>query len=190
MNLDQVFLQDYTIWTNMIVEKDCLAPCEDTPQEKKVGCPAKSKKGNTPMRYYDEYNDVYVDAPAPQTDDAQKRTYLTTRIYSVQSDKGFELRKTFGLLDDDAPDTAKEFIKRIQDGKFVLKKETEDKKTWRPSEYITWRDPAVKEDQAGFDAAWETFSDEVTKVTDTVKIADPADGLKALQALEAWKPTA
>lgn len=192
MNVEEAFLQivsnNYETAKNAYINStDCFAP-SDKPQVKR--CPAKSKKGNNPMRYYDEYNDVYVDAPPAQTDDYQKRNYLQGRIYETQSAKNHDLMKTFGLVDDDAPATAKEFIQRIQDGKFVLKKETEDKKTYRPADFITWRDPAVLEDQEGFAAASVKFSVAVTDAVDTAKIAaDPADGLKALKALEAWQPT-
>lgn len=115
--------------------------------------------------------------------------YLQTRVNTIDYTKDQELRKQFGLVDDDAPRSAVEFVKRIQDGKFTLK-DGADKNAYRPSEYIRWRDPSVKEDKDGYVVAENALRKMVQATVDIVNIKSADDGLTAVQALEAWTYTA
>lgn len=143
-----------------------------------------TKKGKKMSRYYDEYNDCYVDQP--QSDTADARSYFKNRIAQISNEKGYALRKQFGLQDDEAPKTMEDLVKRIQDGKYSIPKEYEGKILYDPTRYIKWRDPAVKEDQAGYDAAEYTFEKEADKARDAV-MSQPFDKVaETVQALETW----
>lgn len=124
----------------------------------------------------------------PQSDESKQRMYLENRLSGITSEKRADAYKAFGLQNDAAPTNAEDLIKRIKEGKF-----TYDEKAagtgWRNIfSGITWRDPDLKEDKAGFEAYEEKLYAERTKALDAIKIAPPADGLKALQAFEAWDP--
>lgn len=138
-------------------------------------------KGNNPM--YIE-NDKKLEA--------SKINYLNERISIVAYQKNDDLPKTFGLTDDIVPQTPNEMVKRIQDGKFLLNKETEDKKVYDPVRYIRWRDPAVVEDKAGYEAAVKSLHTASQDARDSVALftdIDPKTALDAVKTLEAWTPT-
>ncbi len=165
-----------------VTASSCPAPvpCNPTPIQ------GKASKRKAAMRLYDEMNDRYVNVDA--NPENEKRDYLRERasntFYSISSD----LEKKFGLRDDDRPATASDYIKRILDGMYVLDEKNKDKRDYDPSRYITWRNPAIKKDQTGFDAANDLLSKEKTKVEDTIAILDTKDALAAVQAFENWKP--
>lgn len=149
--------------------------CTSVPCAKMDTCP---QKGNNPM-YVD--NDKHIES--------SKINYLSARAANVQYGKEQGMRKTFGLVDDYAPETAAELVKRIQDGKFLLKDDSKDKTCYDPTRFIKWRDPAVKEDQAGYKAAVDALGKVYQDTKDTIAIGTPAEGLAAVKALDAWTPT-
>lgn len=173
--------------TGLCVLEPCkTADCVPAPAYPKIldKLKEKAKKGKQMSRYYDEYNDCYVDQP--QSDTADARSYFKNRIAQISNEKGYALRKQFGLVDDAAPETLDDLVKRIQDGKYIIPKEYSDRKLYDPARFIKWRDPAVKEDQAGYDAAEALFEKEADKARDAV-MSQPFDKVaEAVQALEAW----
>lgn len=164
-------------------------PCEKvaTAPTPKKPCPMGRKKKETKMRYDDEYNDEYVEALPSKSDESQKRDYLENRVRYTQRSLQYDARKTYGLVDDESPNTLNDLVKRIQDGKYVIPEEYAKEILYNPISYIKWRDPDLKEDKDGYSAFIDRLNKEVTKTMDVVKIADPADGLKAIQALEQFK---
>lgn len=160
-----------------------LEPCTTYNIPAACEAPAKTKKGNQMSRYYDEYNDCYVDATSSDTQDT--RNYFRGRIQSISCEIDTKLMRQFGLRNDETPADFEEFMARIQAGKYVFERD-EWKKNRYWADYIQWRDPAVKKDQAGYDAAWNAFTKERDKTLDTV-MALPADkAMAAVQALETW----
>lgn len=172
---------------NWIGPELCLEPCKPVETAPTSAAKKCSKKKETKMRYYDEYNDEYVDSLPSQSDESQKRAYLEIRVRDIEDTLLHDARKTYGLVDDGSPTTPTELVKRIQDGKFVIPKEYADKPLYDPARYIKWRDPDLKEDMEGFQGFQDRLHKEVTKTRDVVKIADPADGLKAIQSLEQFQ---
>lgn len=117
------------------------------------------------------------------TEDNLQRTkiqYLQNRLSEAEYEKSYDFQKQFGLQNDAAPATAREVVKRIQDGKFILPEITRD----GGYHSITWRDPAVKQDVEGYNAAWEKAQELVQSTKDIIMIKTPAEGLAALQAFE------
>jgi len=118
--------------------------------------------------------------------ESSKINYLSNRVETIWYQKHDALRKQFGFQDDAAPVTAQEIVDRITAGKFVLKADSKDKRNYDSVRYIQWRDPTVKEDQAGFDAAMKLFEKAVQDTRDIVAIDTPINALAAVKALEAW----
>lgn len=125
----------------------------------------------------------------------RERSYLDNRLHMVSQDKTLEMKKTYGLADDDHPSSLKEIVERIQAGKFVLPKKNEDEdpdddRYFDLSEAlydIRWRDPSKEEDKDGYKAAKEIFDKKRTEVKDAIFVKTPAEGLEALKAFEAEK---
>lgn len=153
---------------------------------------APQKKEDTKMSRYDEKN-IYVEndlnIEATKSDASKAREYLYDRVFQVSLNKKLELERKFGLLEDEHPKTASEFLARILSGKYVLSDKKKDKIDYDPARFIEWYDPAVKPDQAGFNSAWEAFEVQYQASQDIIAVKSPDDGLVALQALEAWTPT-
>ena len=168
----------FDIWSNPVYfapipQQACTVPCAPVPK-----CTQKKEK----TMYVD--NDKHIES--------SKINYLSDRANSVFYKKADELPKQFGLSDDAAPRSVSEFVKRIQDGKFMYKDETKKDTEgyfYRPYEGIRWRDPSVKEDNAGHKAAYEALSAAYQDTKDTIAIGTPAEGLAAVKTLEAWTPT-
>jgi len=159
------------------VANDCFAPCTNTQEAVPCnpGCiPCKPQKKETTM-YVD--NDKHIES--------SKINYLSQRVSGIWYIKHAELMRQFGLVDDEAPSSAQEIVDRITSGKYVLKADTKDKKNYDPIRYIRWRDPAVKEDQDGLDAAMKLLDKARQDTIDTVAIDTPINALAAVKALEA-----
>lgn len=114
-----------------------------------------------------------------------KRDYLYGRLSMIEEKQYVDARRRFGLLDDEYPDKVEDLIKRIQDGKFVIRKGYENARVYAWEEAIRFRDPAKAEDQAGYDLVEQQIDKDARDVRDTVTIADPVEGLAAVKAFEA-----
>lgn len=142
-------------------------------------------------------NPMYVDyVSSDKHAESAKTNYLLSRAVSVKEVKRQEFWKQFGLGDDTAPATAKDLVARITSGKYILPTERETELLssyyWGSSAAlngIKWRDPSVKEDRAGYDAATKALDVEFQKVQDQVMIADNASALTTIQAFEGWTYT-
>lgn len=132
----------------------------------------------------------------PNTELVQ-REYLRTRLQNSRYAKEVDLRRHFGLEDDEAPQTFKEYIERIKTGKFVEVKrkvlddeydyEDEDGDyfdTYNPTRHLRWRDPAKKEDKKGFKIALEKTEAAALKVQGKVMVLEMDKALKALEEFE------
>ena len=143
-----------------------------------------TKKGTTPMRYDNVAYAVAAQAAPVESDLSKARKYLATRIDDVIFDKKLELKKTFGLTDDKSPETFTDFLARIQAGKYVYPEEKKDKPrfdTWSIVAGIRWRDPAVKEDMEGYEAAKVLLKAAAQDALDVIRVSSEADGLAALK---------
>jgi hypothetical protein len=161
------------------------------PTQPAVSFPApasKKKKDKNMSRRYDEDTDCYYDTLPAQTAEQQAKDRLILRANDLQWPATDKLAREFGMADDDAPTTFKDFLERIKKGKYVMSdKIKEDQKLWHPEQYIRWRDPAVKEDQAGYEAALEKFNKQMRDTIDEIYVLTPEEGLKALRKLEQFK---
>lgn len=155
---------------------DCPAPIQKT-----TGWGAKAnKKEEVPMASY-----AHASIIADTTEKDQRR-FAGDRLVTIFYDKKSALKKQFGLIDDEAPKTPAEFIKRIADGMYTIDKDKMDKETYGPERYIRWRDPSKVEDKAGYDAAKKALEDAYTKAKDKVALGAAADLLAAVEAFDGW----
>lgn len=165
------------------------APCKPVPP---AGYCAKATK-NKSKKMYNNY-DEYETPIQTRTDETRKRDYLVQRLDYASEKKYSDLLAMFKMDDDRAPRNFNELQDRLSKGLFIIKDEDKEKEgPWPfgtgPLSYVNWRDPSKPADAKGFEAALKAKDIEYVKAEDQIKIADPADGLKALQAFEAWTPT-
>lgn len=169
--------------------------------------PETQEKGNNPMRIENTSATAYV--TAPKSDDATSRDYLLSRlaIYDGwRNPKLNELSTFFNLGEDGRPKTYLQLIDAIKNDKFSLDDKAvkrlkrlqddlgeddedflEEYGCYGPFYGIVFND-LPKSDRKGYDAAVKEL-EALTKATkDTIMVKSPADGLAALQALEAWTP--
>lgn len=155
-----------------------FAPLSNQPQVCQE-VPCAKPKGNNPM-YVD--NDKHIES--------SKINYLNGRVEGIFYQKDRALEKQFGLVSDPRPSSAKELVDRILAGKYVLPDgDAATKSRYEPSDAITWRDPAVKKDAAGYEAASAVLQKVRTDTIDTIAIGTPVEGLVAVKALDAWSFT-
>lgn len=98
------------------------------------------------------------------TETERSRQYFRSRLFNVEEQKDYEVQKTFGMLDDPAPTKPSELVERIKSGKYILPIETHPNgKTvyFNPwlLDNITWRDPSLKRDEAGYKTAYKKLGE-------------------------------
>ena len=158
----------------------------------------KKKKEENPMRYDSVNLNPTVTVAAPVSDAATAREYLNKRIYDIRCERvNREFYKLFNLGVSTRPKSYKDLIEKITKGQFKL----DEKRTKKIDAYIEADDfygsyddgiiwlADVMPDRYGFDAAIKAFDKLVQAAKDTVAVGTPAEGLKAVQALEDWQPT-
>jgi hypothetical protein len=127
-----------------------------------------------------------------QSREDRQTSYANDRIYSISLEKDRDLRKAYGLDNDSPPVTFNELMDRLNAGKYVIAEDKKDKRSYDIGGlgYVRWRDPAVKEDQAGYEAALEKLSAARTAAEDAVTLGDAAAQLQALKDFEAFQADA
>jgi len=120
------------------------------------------------------------------TTERDQRSYARDRIRAIRSEKLEAFRKQFGLIDDEAPETIADALKRIADGKFTYDEKKKDYKTYDPMRYIRWRDPSVKEDHEGYNAAEKALGDAYTKAKDKMVLGQISELEAAIDTFAAF----
>lgn len=168
------------------------------PEDPKPWAFVKKKKEENPMRYDSVSVNPTVTVAAPVSDAATAREYLNRRISDIRWERvNCEFYKLFNLGVSTRPKTYKDLIEKITKGLFKL----DEKRTKKIDALIEDDDfygsyddgiiwlGDVMPDRDGFDAAVKAFDKLVQAARDTVAVGTPAEGLKAVQDLEAWQPT-
>lgn len=143
-------------------------------------CPSKKSKPTMPVQEKESAMFGPYDNETPT--DQQQRAYVIARLQNIESEKTQEARKAFGLTDDDSPQSFNDLLARLTLGKYVY---PEDKKakdvggSYGILDYIRWRDPAVKEDEAGYDASRKQISAAYKDAKDAAVLAN-LDQLKTV----------
>lgn len=92
------------------------------------------------------------------------------------------LKKDFYLEDDTPPRTAKDVIKRITDGLYVIPTNEYEDDDWDcPFGMIRWRDPAKKEDRDGYAAAVKQRKADFEVAKSTIILKDIVAGQAAME---------
>jgi len=123
------------------------------------------------------------DAPFSAIQTAQD--HLTDRLSEATEAKRLEARKAFGLENDERPRTPQALTDRIISGKFVIPEDRKNQYTYDPVDYIQWRDPAIKRDEAGFNAAAAALDAASDDVLDTIIVKGNDAGLDAIKEFKA-----
>lgn len=152
---------------------------------KKVGCA--KKKDSKMSRFYDDEMDCYVESV--QSDTEKSRQYLRGRVNEIYTNKYSTLQRQFGFRSDDAPRNFTDLLARLTAGKYVIPEDKKGRDTYDPLNWVEWRDPAIVRDDAGVKVAETALDKARTTAMDAIMIADPKDGLAAVQTFEAWTYT-
>lgn len=124
------------------------------------------------------------------------RKYLNGRIQNIYWNKRDELATQFRIHNQDTPRNYKELIDAIKNDKFTLDTKRTAKidacvedDDWYGNAFdgITFNLPTAP-DRDGYTAATKELDKKVQDTKDIINVGTPADGLKALQELEAWTP--
>jgi hypothetical protein len=177
----EVILEQWRTCEIDILE-DCPRPrAKALPVECPLTCFTKKnkKKGKT---MYD-----YEDTPEFAPLDARQKGYLSSRLYEIVEKKESDLRRTFGLKDDEMPRTLADLLERFASGKFTFPENKKDQKFYYAGDiiqYVRWRDPSKKEDQAGFDAAQDRMYAARQLVDDAIQLKSTDEAYAALKDFE------
>lgn len=143
----------------------------------------KKEKKEATMSYAAAVNSIQMETPTDQ----KQRKYLLTRANDIFYSKKSDAKKTFGLEDSPQPKTLAEFIQFIKDDKFTVEEKYLDRRVsvYCAVDYIRFRDPSIKEDQAGYNTFKDTLKKAYAELQDDIAILEPKEGLEKLRAFEA-----
>lgn len=131
------------------------------------------------------YNQLnVVSTSANESLESSQRSYLSGRASDIYYEQNANLQRTYGLADDEYPENIGEALDRIVTGKFVISDKDRTRSTYALTDYIRFRDPAVKEDSAGYKVASEALMTKWTAVRDSAQLDPIADAKKVLQKFE------
>lgn len=142
-----------------------------------------SIKWSSETTYEEEETVMYHDDCIPDLA-TRAQNYLDGRLSNLRNTKDQEAELAFGLRDDRKPQTPKDLIDRITSGKYMVNPDNMEKKDYELLRSFRWRDPAKKEDRAGYEATQKAMETAATTVTDTIMIGTPTEALAALKAFE------
>lgn len=135
-----------------------------------------------------DYNDMDGSSTTFIPTDQAQRDFLLSEVSNVSNDLWRKAHKKFGFATDERPSTLEELLARIAAGKYVLPDEKALKKIAYYYDdmfrHIVWRDPSIKEDQAGYDKFIEARDNMEKETRRTIVVKSPEEGLAALVAFE------
>lgn len=116
------------------------------------------------------------------------RVYLNQRLNDTSDNGVYFLEQTYNLVDDEFPKTAKEFVERIQAGKFVLPGlDAEGHQVFGMGPFgIIFRDPTKLPDKAGYNAALKELLEQRKDALDVIKVLPEADALNAFKTFQTY----
>lgn len=123
----------------------------------------------------------------PASIEAEQREIVRSALRTQREVIRNQLRKDFGLVDDEDPRTPAELIKRIADGQYTIDEKYLDYRSYAPWSYVRWRDPKKVEDKAGFKAAEEKLDASYQDAKLKAALLPIADLLKLVEDFKAFK---
>jgi hypothetical protein len=120
-----------------------------------------------------------------ETTEERRISFLLDQLTDANYRKTAELRRSYGLLDDERPRTAQELVDRIKDGQFELDEKTKDDRGF--FEHIRWCNPKIKKDKVGYEEASKKMEEAHRQASRTIILKDQAEGLEALEKFEKAK---
>jgi hypothetical protein len=126
------------------------------------------------------YNNITLN-PTEKFDPIEAaQDHLIDRLSAATEKKIQAARKSAGLVNDDRPRTPQGFVDRITSGKFYIPEDRKNAFAYDPTDYIEWRDPAIKRDEASFNTARETINQASDDVMDILIVKGAEAGLAAI----------
>lgn len=158
-----------------------------------VKCSAKPCKNNVPNTKEAVMN---INTNAPNAE-LVKRDFLQTQVWQIKNRKMVEANKHFHIDDDERPLTMKDFLARIKDGKFTVRKEIMDEEAdedgddeysmfdaYHPTSHIRWRDPKKPADKKGLKTVLEKINLAAQKTERELMVLEMDKALKAVETFE------
>jgi len=166
---------------------NCLAKLADVPQTSGCNPTPMSKKKEKDMQNVSFNPTIRVDTPRSETFNAVEtaQKHLSDRLDAAIETHIEAAKKAFGLVGDDRPRTPQSIVDRILAGRFVIPEDLKNSYVYDPAEYIVWRDPSVKKDEAGFDVAQKKIYGESSDIMDIIIVKGNEAGLEAVNAFKA-----
>ena len=180
---------------NKDYDPNLLIECYAEYKEEK-GWVVQGKFVNSTIKGYHHYDSITLDELHNKEEENmdntfEQRRYMETRLHSVYLDHDHALRSHFHM-DPDYPATLREGLDRIAKGtvKFPTAEKLEDIGYLMDGTFfadaiwgsVDWR--TTDADKDGFKAAEKLLNKAFTDAKDTIKVADPKDGLTALKEFE------
>ena len=156
-----------------------LADCATAPAPAPKGMWG-NKKEEIPMSAYSSATIV-----TEGSIEKDQRRALSSALYDAFRVKVAAAKKKFGMTSDEYPETMTDFIARIVAGKFTIDEKYED--AFPHANYITWKDPSVVVDKAGYKAARAQLDAHHKDLELKLMIIPVTDGLTAVEAYKAAK---
>ncbi len=122
--------------------------------------------------------------------ETSQRSIVRDTLRSAVEKLKMSLKREFGMIDDDAPKTPSELVKRIADGQYTIDKENADLEMWDASgaaRYIRWRNPETVEDKAGYKAARTELDEAYEDAKLKAALLPVADLIQLVEDFKAWK---
>ncbi len=162
---------------------DCnTATTKATPDFLECMQPCKKKKDANPMSSMSSATVITSDSI-----ERDQRSFISGRLYDRLYAAKHELKRQFGLADDEAPYSVKEILERIKAGKYVLPEKWEDCSGYSLFNYIRWRDPSLKEDKDGYAEARKSLQAAYEAAEDAARLSPIPEATKAMQDFKNWK---
>jgi hypothetical protein len=153
-----------------------------------VNPPMVVQQGEEEMGYHKECNaaQAIVVAGGQKTETEYQRKYLIEGLRDARDEKIDSLSKAFGLTDDDAPRTFKDFIARVKAGDIMYDgAKDEDYEHGSIYHHLRWRSPKRKEDKTGYRAAKARALAAYARAKDDIVVLPLETGLESKRAYEA-----
>ena len=115
----------------------------------------------------------------------QGKKALLTAVDNLFYNAERKLERKYGLVDDEPPQTAQQFVDAITNKQYVLPAKEFDN-GWMGNWYgIKWRDPSKVVDRDGFNAAYTAMRNQGNELSLLIKVSPVADGYDAFKTFKA-----
>lgn len=133
------------------------------------------------------YNTAVLAVSGEASVEATQRDFTTSRINQILEKHKSALRNQFFMDSREAPSTARDLVKRVTDGDYILdenKVDSEEVQYYSCFYGLIWG--KNKPDRAGYELALEVLSNEAQRVIDLATLSPATELLGILDGFKSW----